>query len=93
MLPEGLDGTYYLAVTTAHSQGPFELVFDNNNRSPLIPLVVQLSVAPDLVVTDITVPASAEEGSLIDVSWTVANAGAGVGGGRMVRLRGVTQGR
>jgi subtilase family serine protease len=74
-LPDGLDGTYYLAVTTAHVDGPFEFAFSSNNQSPLIPLLVHLTPAPDLVVTDIAVPARVEEGGLIDVSWTVTNDG------------------
>ncbi len=83
-LPDGLDGIYYLRVTAANADGPFEFAFRDNNTTNRLPLEVQLSSSPDLQVTDIVAPESVEEGTLIDVSWTVANEGAGVAEGSWV---------
>ena len=83
-LPEGLEGTYYLAITAAHADGPFEFVFRDNNRSAPLPIEVQLSPFADLVLTDIVTPQSIEEGGLIDISWTVANEGASTAAGSWV---------
>jgi subtilase family serine protease len=72
MLPEGISGTHYLNVRTG---GPFEFVFTDNNRGSSLALPVELSTSPDLRVESIVAPASAQEGALIDVSWTVINQG------------------
>ena len=74
-VPQGLSGTYYINVTTAAGGGPFEFTHGNNNTAPSITVPVQLSPSPDLVVQDITVPATAQEGALVDVSWTILNQG------------------
>ncbi len=72
-LANGLSGTRYVIVKTG---GPFEFVYTDNNQRISDPFTVQLSPAPDLVVTEITAPAQGAEGSAIDVSWTVRNLGA-----------------
>ncbi|MCB1944039.1 MAG: hypothetical protein KDI53_18655, partial [Candidatus Accumulibacter sp.] len=71
-LPEGIDGTHYLNVRTG---GPFEFVFADNNSASSPALPVQLSRSPDLRVETVTAPVSAQEGALVDVSWTVVNQG------------------
>ncbi|MFN9744981.1 MAG: CARDB domain-containing protein, partial [Betaproteobacteria bacterium] len=71
-LPHGLEGTWYVQVETG---GPFEFVYTTNNsgRSPAV--AVTLAPSPDLVVESIEAPATALEGSLVELSWTVLNQG------------------
>src|SRR5205814_2238937 len=71
-LPEGLEGTFYLNVKTG---GPFEFLFTNNNQRTSLGIPVELSRSPDLVVESVVVPASAQEGALVDITWTVLNQG------------------
>jgi len=78
VLPHGLDGTYYVVVTTG---GPFEFIHTDNNNMVSAAFEIELTPPPDIVVTDISAPETAEEGSLIDVSWTVTNQGAGAAAG------------
>ncbi len=72
-LPNGLAGTYFVRIDTA---GPFEFVYGNNNSRVAGPLQIELSASPDLQVTNIVAPVLANEGDLIDITWTVANTGA-----------------
>ena len=75
-LPQGLSGTYYLNVAAAGAGGgPFEFTHGGNNRGTPIAIPVTLSPSPDLVVQDVSLPATASENDLVDVSWTVLNAG------------------
>jgi hypothetical protein len=58
--------------------GPFEFVFTdagNTGRSAEVP--VTLFPPPNLVVASVSMPATAFEGSPIDVTWTVRNTGTG----------------
>jgi len=72
-LPEGLSGTVYAVVRTG---GPFEFLYtDNNQRSTVVQ--VTLSPSPDLQVADIQATRAANDGGLIDVTWTVENQGQG----------------
>jgi hypothetical protein len=83
-LPDGLSGTYYVAVQTAVPAGGevFEFIYGDNNRGASGPVAVQLTPPPDLTVTDIVAPALAvQEGTPIDIQWTVQNVGPGKAGG------------
>lgn len=71
-LPEGIEGDFYINVRTG---GPFEFVFTDNNVGTTIAIPVALSQSPDLKVETITLPVSAQEGALMDVSWSVVNQG------------------
>ncbi|MBN8490904.1 MAG: LEPR-XLL domain-containing protein, partial [Burkholderiales bacterium] len=77
-LPDGISGTWYLVLENG---GPFEFIYGNNNRLISGPFDVALSPAPDLVVSNITVPETAPEGSAIDIGWTVTNQGQAVADG------------
>ena len=78
MLPEGIAGDFYINVRTG---GPFEFIYTNNNTASSIAIPVTLSKSPDLKVESITLPTSAQEGALIDVSWSVINQGEAAAGG------------
>ncbi|MFO7898428.1 MAG: CARDB domain-containing protein, partial [Planctomycetota bacterium] len=77
-LPDGLEGPHYVVVTTG---GVFEFIHTDNNETISGAIAVTLSPSPDLEVTDIVAPTVAEEGSGIDVRWTVENTGLGEAGG------------
>jgi subtilase family serine protease len=76
ILPDGLEGNYYIVVGTGVPFGPFEFIYGDNNHASAA-LQVQLTSPPDLVVSDIVAPQTAEEGTLVDISWTVSNQGTG----------------
>ena len=73
-LPQGLEGTYYVVVKTG---GPYEFIYTDNNTNVSDAFGIALSPPPDLVVSDIVAPTTAEEGTAIDISWTVMNDGEG----------------
>jgi hypothetical protein len=74
VVPDGMTGTFYIVVETG---GPFEFIFDTNNTTVSDAVEIVLAPPPDLTVTDVNVPGSADEGRLIDVTWTVKNIGVG----------------
>jgi hypothetical protein len=73
------------AVPSVVAQGsvgaPYEFVYANTNTGVSAATNIALTPAPDLVVTSVTIPATAEEGTAVDVSWTVDNKGQGVADG------------
>jgi len=71
-LPEGIEGNFYINVKTG---GPFEFVYTNNNTGSTVSIPVELSKSPDLKVETITLPTTAQEGAVVDVSWSVVNQG------------------
>lgn len=87
-LPDGWEGPAYFFVQTPGGDNhrstvlPFELVFtDAGNEAVSNRMDVTLSPPPNLVVTAVSAPASAPEGSAIDVTWTVRNDGTGPANG------------
>jgi len=72
MIPEGLEGPYYLNLKTG--AGVYEFIYDKNNTHHLS-LPITLSPSADLIVETIQLPSTAQEGGLIDVTWTVLNQG------------------
>ncbi|HEV6968860.1 CARDB domain-containing protein, partial [Roseateles sp.] len=71
-LPDGISGDWFLNVATS---GPYEFIYGDNNVGHSVAVPVTLSDSPDLVVESLDAPASAKEGALVDVSWTVLNQG------------------
>ena len=73
------------AVPSVVAQGtygsPYEFVYANTNVGVSAVTHIALTPAPDLVVTNVTIPPAAEEGTAINVSWTVANQGLGIANG------------
>ena len=72
IVPNGYAGPLYVVLRT---EGPFEFLHTDNNVAVSGPVQIALAPSPDLVVSDITAPAAAEEGGTIEVTWTVANDG------------------
>ncbi len=89
-LPDGWEGDTYFFLETpgsadANGGAPFELVFtDAGNKATSNLVSVTLTPPPNLVVTAVSAPATAPEGSAIDVSWTVENRGTGPATGTWV---------
>src|SRR5262249_25674033 len=77
-LPQGIQGTYYFNVKTG---GPFEFIYDKNNQASSSGVTVTLAPSPDLIVESASLPQSAQEGGLFDISWTVLNQGVAAAGG------------
>jgi subtilase family serine protease len=63
ILPNGISGTYYLAVETG---GPYEFLFRDNNTTVSSALQVTLTPPPDLTVTEITAPTAVQSGECRD---------------------------
>lgn len=75
-LPPAIYGTGYLFMVTDHDNQVYEHAWEfNNSRRNAIEIT--LTPPPDLVVTELHIPASAQSGQEITVSWTVQNQGPG----------------
>ncbi|WP_270934322.1 CARDB domain-containing protein [Falsiroseomonas oryzae] len=75
-LPQGISGTYHLIVVADGSHYVFEYGNEGDNtRSASVP--VQLTPPPDLEVTSVTPPPQGFSGQPLNLTWTVANTGAG----------------
>src|SRR5262249_53141839 len=80
-LPDGISGPYYVVVQTAPGT-VFEFLYTTNNTTVSAGSNVQFTPPPDLTVTDITAPTLAvQEGTPVDIQWTVRNVGTGEAGG------------
>ena len=93
-VPDGQTGTIYVVVTTAGgignpnvahvSPGPFEFIDFTNDARVSAAVPASQPATPDLVVTSVLAPTSAQEGTPIDVIWTVQNEGLGEADGAWV---------
>ena len=83
-VPDGLSGTYYVVVEAAWKNAPFEFVYTDNNASVSAAIPITVLPLPDLAVTSVVAPLAAEEGTLVDFSWTVENRGPGAAEGSWV---------
>ena len=63
--------------STNPRSSPYEFVFTGNNTGVSDTISIALAPSPDLRVTAISAPANGEEGSVIDLEWTVLNQGQG----------------
>src|SRR5262249_37077708 len=94
LVPNGLTGQLYAVVTTAGGgstpnvdhpvNGPFEFIYSNNDTTVSSSVPVSQPATPDLVVSSVLAPTNADEGTLIDVTWTVTNQGQGTADGAWV---------
>ncbi|MBL0061277.1 MAG: pre-peptidase C-terminal domain-containing protein [bacterium] len=77
-LPNQIEGTYYLILKTDPWNGVYEYVFDENNTGVSQNTInIVLAPPPDLVVTNINMPASGNSGQPVTIGWTVENQGSG----------------
>ena len=74
-IPDGLSGDHFLVVQAAERNGPFEFIYTDNNIGASAAFPITLLPPPDLVVAEVIAPTEAEEGTLIDIRWTVDNIG------------------
>src|SRR5262249_17970646 len=72
-LPNGISGTFYVAVqTNVASPAAFEYLFTDNDTRVSDPVAVTLAPAPELVVSSVTIPTlPVLSGSRVDISWAV----------------------
>ncbi|MEI6445074.1 MAG: CARDB domain-containing protein, partial [Nostocales cyanobacterium ELA583] len=75
-LPFNLEGDYQLFVITDSNNSVYESSNEENNSSNSFPVTIYRQT-PDLQVTGINLPATAQSGQPITLSWTVENLGAG----------------
>ena len=73
-LPKDVGGTQYLFVVTG---GPFEFIYTNNNSARSNPVNVTFVPPPplDLEVTTVSGPATANDSTNVEVTWTIKNNG------------------
>jgi hypothetical protein len=78
LVPDGITGEIYVVITTARpAKQIYEFLYADNNRTISTPIDIALTPAPDLTVTDIVTVSEADEGTVIDVQWTIHNQGPG----------------
>lgn len=75
-IPFSFVGDYNLYVVTDSGNSVFEDINQTNNNSAALPITVTRET-PDLQVTTINVPETAQVASVIPLSWTVENFGVG----------------
>ncbi|WP_246074112.1 Ig-like domain-containing protein [Hymenobacter jeollabukensis] len=71
-----LSGTYYVLAVADAGDNVLEGYGENNNVRASSPIAITLAPPPDLVVTQVTAPATAGVGHTLAVSWQVQNDGA-----------------
>lgn len=76
-IPDGLDGEYYLIVSTYADSLTGDTNRSNNILSTEEPLEVELSSPVDLVVEGTDAPESVHAGEIVSFTWTVRNQGEG----------------
>ncbi|MGA1825362.1 MAG: CARDB domain-containing protein [bacterium] len=75
LLPQDLEGTYYIFVMTDTENELYEHNAENNNVFRVSQTIAIHNTSPDLHVAAFSAPSTGIAGQTIDVSWTVANAG------------------
>ncbi len=76
-IPQAIYGNYYLIVRSDAGGNIYEYVYENNNTTISNHIEVILSPPPDLVVTNVTAPSTANAGQYVTLSYTVQNQGIG----------------
>ncbi len=74
-LPDKISGRYFVYVKTDCDDEVFEHDYNDNNISRSDTSI--LILAPDLVITGISVPDTAVSGKKLELSWSIKNQGAG----------------
>jgi YD repeat-containing protein len=77
ILPNGLAGDFFVIVRSDSEDQVFESIFEVNNVGVSSQTISVQSQPADLVVTDISLPATAVTGQTISVEWTIENRGIG----------------
>ena len=64
----GANGNVYVVVTTG---GPFQFIYTDNDTRVSAAVAASQLPTPDLVVSSVQAPATAQEGAKFDLTWTV----------------------
>ena len=76
-LPAQISGTYYVHVFTDRNNNVFEYTKENNDTRRSLPVNIILRPAPNLVISNFSVPAdTVASGQSLNVQWTTRNDGA-----------------
>jgi hypothetical protein len=75
VIPKNITGDYFVFVETDAGNSVFEYESDDNNQGRSEDPISILT--PDLIVSAIDIPESANSGTFVTVDWTVANQGQG----------------
>lgn len=81
-LPDGIFGRYFVYVITDVHNQVYEHAFENNNTKRSDSVTVILTPPIDLVVPEVTMPASAGNRESVVINWKVQNAGGSATGDR-----------
>ncbi len=81
VLPVTADGAYFIVVVTNATGSVYEQGATANNQATSGALAIR---HPDLVAQNVVVPASAQSGAPLTVTWRVTNSGSGAAGGSWV---------
>lgn len=76
-IPFSLVGDYNVFVVTDVGNSIYEASNESNNNFTPLPVTI-IRETPDLQVTEVNIPATAENATIIPLSWTVENSGQGV---------------
>lgn len=76
-VPTAAQGTYYILVKTDADNAVNELNHEDNNVGTSAATISIAVNPPDLTVSGVTTPATADAGKKIQISWTVSNNGTG----------------
>jgi len=74
ILPPKTEGSWHLFVFADANNDLYEHRAEENNVLHILP-VLEISLAPDLVINSFTAPTDGIAGQSIEVSWTITNAG------------------
>ena len=80
-IPQGINGTYYIIVTTDIANGVYEHANEGNNTTTSSAINVILTPPTDLQVSAITAPTFGSNKESISLTWTVANNGGSAASG------------
>jgi len=76
-LPNGISGNFYIFVVTDVYNYTVETSNNNNSTRDTGKMAVTLTPPPDLIVTNVTRPATAFSGATANVTYTIKNSGTG----------------
>jgi len=80
VLPNGTEGTGHLQITVVTDSGNAIYEYNTagtgeNNNTNSLTVIASLAASPDLLVTNLVIPSSADAGQVIPISWTETNIG------------------
>jgi subtilase family serine protease len=75
LLPDNIEGDYWIVLIADGSNSVFEEGYENNNSIVSSPIAITIPPHPDLRVTGLTIPNEGWSGQGVYIEWTVKNFG------------------